>query len=567
MAANPTLAVALLVGAALLPLTARAQQPPPAGPSTDPFATAIANAARTAQTAEHPARLVFANRTIVEFRATVLSRTPSARAAAAVDVLERLVNEAPGSRIETQAYENAIAVRVGPRPVFFVFAADVDPLAGERLAVKAAEAAARLQVAFDEGVEVRTPRRLVGAAALALLATIIYVAALWLIVRVDRRLATRLGRSAERQLLRLPGGEALARVADTRTNVQRALTVVSFLLGAFLTYAWLAVVLRRFPYTRPWGESLRGALFSMGAAAGGALLSALPSLFTVAAIVLLTRLLTRLASMAFVAVEQERITLPWIHPDTAPPTRRIVVALLWLFALVVAYPYLPGSQSEVFKGVSVFVGLIVSLGSTGVMNQLMSGLMVTYSRALRCGDFVRVGDIEGTVTAIGSLATKIRTPRNEEVTIPNAVVVSHATTNYSRNRAEGVYASTSVTIGYDTPWRQVQALLLLAARRTLGVQAEPKPVVLQTALHDFYVEYMLFVALEQPHRRFFVLDTLHAHIQDAFNEYGVQIMSPRYVNDPRAPKIVPPQEWYSAPAAPPASFPSAVVAGDRGRGA
>ena len=567
MAANPAFAVALLVGAALLPPAVWAQAAPSGERAADPFETAVANAARTAQPAEQPARLVFANRTIVEFRATVLSRTPATRAAAVVDLLERLVNEVPGGRVETQSYGDAIVVRVDRRPVFVIFAADVDPLAGEQLAAKASDAAARLQLAFDEAVEVRTPRRLIAAAATAIAATILFAAGLWLIVHVERRVAARLGRTAERQLLRLPGGEALARVADTRTNVQRALTVLSVLIGALLAYAWLAVVLRRFPYTRPWGESLRGALFSMAAAGGRALLDALPSLFTVLMIVLLTRLLTRLARIAFLAIEQERITLPWIHPDTAPPTRRIVVALLWLFALVVSYPYLPGSQSEVFKGVSVFVGLIVSLGSTGVMNQLMSGLMVTYSRALRCGDFVKVGTIEGTVTAIGSLATKITTPRNEEVTIPNAVVVSNATTNYSRNRAQGVYASTSVTIGYDTPWRQVQALLLVAAKRTAGVLPEPKPVVLQVALQDFYVEYMLFVALEQPHRRYQTLDALHAHIQDAFNEYGVQIMSPRYVTDPRKPKIVPPEEWYSAPAAPAAGFPSAVLAADRGRGA
>ena len=191
---------------------------------------------------------------------------------------------------------------------------------------------------------------------------------------------------------------------------------------------------------------------------------------------------------------------------------------------------------------------MVTLGSTGVMNQAMSGLMVMYSRALRRGDFVKVAEIEGIVTHVGTLSTKIRTPRNEEITIPNAIVCLDATTNYSRNAESGVLIPTSVTIGYDVPWRQVHALLLLAAERTAGVRSEPKPVVLQAALCDFYVQYTLLVSLEQPHRRVPILAALHANIQDAFNEYGVQIMSPNYEADPEGKKFVPKSRWYSAPA-------------------
>jgi small-conductance mechanosensitive channel len=258
------------------------------------------------------------------------------------------------------------------------------------------------------------------------------------------------------------------------------------------------------------------------------------------------------------------MTIPGVYPETAHPTRRIIVALLWMFALIVSYKYLPGSDSEVFKGVSVFVGLVVSLGSTGVMNQLMSGLMVTYSRALRVGDFVRIGETEGIVIQLGTLSTKIKTLRNEEITIPNALVVSQATTNYSRHAADGIFAPTSVTIGYDAPWRQVHALLLLAAQRTDGVRTEPAPLVLQTELCDFYVKYTLAVCLSRPQQRYTILTTLHANIQDAFNEYGVQIMSPNYEADPNSAKVVPPSRWYAAPAPPPSDV-SRETAGVHGR--
>jgi small-conductance mechanosensitive channel len=153
------------------------------------------------------------------------------------------------------------------------------------------------------------------------------------------------------------------------------------------------------------------------------------------------------------------------------------------------------------------------------------------------------------VTHLGALSTKVKTPRGEEVTIPNAVVMSDVTTNYTRfAETDGVYVPTSVTIGYDTPWRQVHAMLLLAAERTSGIRSKPKPVVRQTALQDFYVQYTLLVCLEQPHTRPVVFDTLHANIQDAFNEFGVQIMSPNYEADPEGRKVVPREQWYASPA-------------------
>jgi small-conductance mechanosensitive channel len=194
---------------------------------------------------------------------------------------------------------------------------------------------------------------------------------------------------------------------------------------------------------------------------------------------------------------------------------------------------------------------MISLGSSSVVNQMMSGLTITYSRSLRVGDFVRIGDVDGTVTTVGPLSTKIKTVRGEEVTIPNSVVVSDITTNYSRyHETDGVYVPTSITIGYDTPWRQVHALLLLAAERTAGVRKQPPPDVRQTALQDFYVQYTLLVAVEHPSRRGAILHRLHANILDAFNEFDVQITSPNYEADPEVRKTVPRSQWYASPATP-----------------
>jgi small-conductance mechanosensitive channel len=184
------------------------------------------------------------------------------------------------------------------------------------------------------------------------------------------------------------------------------------------------------------------------------------------------------------------------------------------------------------------------------VNQAMSGLVLMYSRALKPGDYVYAGDTEGVVVDLGLLSTKIRTNKRELITIPNAVLVGTATKNYSRLAAEGtgVILYTSVTIGYDTPWRQVHALLVMAADRTPGLRREPRPFVRQTALSDFYVEYQLNAHIERPEERLNVLAALHENIQDCFNEYGVQITSPHYESDPLKPKVVARDTWAPPPA-------------------
>jgi small-conductance mechanosensitive channel len=333
---------------------------------------------------------------------------------------------------------------------------------------------------------------------------------------------------------------------------RRLVNTAALLLDLAVVYVVLTFVLRRFPYTRPWGESMRGFLFDTATMLGLGFAHALPGLFTVVVILIITRFFVRAINFYFSRLEEGRILGPaWLHPETASPTRRLLTVLTWAFGIVVAYPHVPGSQTEAFRGVSVLFGLMFTLGSAGIVQHVMSGFMITYSRALRVGDFVKIGDVEGTVTHLGILSTKVRTPRREEITIPNGVVTAQTTVDYSRfAETDGVMTSTSVTIGYDAPWRQVEALLLGAADRTPGIRREPKPVVIQAALEDFYVKYVLLVSLEQQDRKALVLTQLHANIQDQFNEHGVQIMSPNYEADPEAPKIVAKKDWYAAPAAP-----------------
>jgi small-conductance mechanosensitive channel len=453
--------------------------------------------------------------------------------------------------VSTQPIEGSMEILVGGQGVFVIVPDDVDRLAGETLEETAETAASRLRTALAEAAEARAPRRLLRSVLQAAAATLLLGALLWVLRWLDRVAARRLRAMAERRSSRTWKTQALG-VTRLPQVLQRVTGLLLGTIAIVLVYLWVAFVLRRFPYTRPWGESLRTLLFTRVEMLLGGVVNALPGLFTVALILVAARVAVRGAALLFTAVEQGRLSLPSVYPDTAAPTRRLVTLLVWLFALAMAYPYIPGSESPGVKGISVFLGVIVSLGSTGVVQHMMSGLTLVFSRAVHAGDYARIGDVEGTILQIGALATKVRTPYGEEVTIPNTVVVSQTTTNYSAVSGDaGAMLTTSVTIGYDTPWRQVETLLLTAARGTPGVRATPAPTVWRAALEDWYVKYTLLVAPEDPRRRLELLDRLHALILDAFNEQGVQIMSPHYVIDPATPKIVPPTAWYAAPVARP----------------
>ena len=332
----------------------------------------------------------------------------------------------------------------------------------------------------------------------------------------------------------------------------RLYAVLVILLGMLACYLWLSWVFSLFPWTRVWSESLGDWSLGVIRHLSLSIVASLPGLMIVVLIFLLTWLIIRLVKVVLDQVASGRIQIPGIHPETVSATRRLISVVIWLFALSAAYPFLPGANSLAFKGISVFFGLMLTLGSTGVMTHAMSGLVLIYSRALRKGDWIRLADNEGQVSEIGVLATKILTRENYIVTVPNAVVVSGKIINLSAESADGgVNLTTSVTIGYDTPWRQVHALLELAARRTPGIDQQIAPVVRKLGLLDWYTSYELQVRLLPTTKLPDGRNALHSSIIDVFNEFGVQIMSPNFVMQPKAAVVVPQEAWYAAPAVAP----------------
>jgi len=500
----------------------------------------------------HVAALVVANRPILVFRSNLLGETPEIRAARARAVINEVLDDSVNLTVSLQPMQENFIVLLGGRRAFIVAPADIDPLVHNSTQAAADAAAESLRQVVAETQESRDLRFMLSAAAYSALATVVFVLLIRLIYFVRAHVLSALPGLMQRHAQALKVGST--QVVDANQLfplVSRALHALRWMLMLLLGYEWLSFVLSRFPYTRPLGESLNAYLLQVAVYLFDGVISALPGLGIAVVIFFIAR-----GFSGFVQRLLKRMAAPgssdaWLNSETLQPTRRLTSLAIWLFALAMAYPYLPGSGTEAFKGLSVLVGLMISLGASSVVGQAASGLILTYTRTLRPGEYVRVGEHEGTVTEVGMFTTRIRTGIGEVLTIPNSMITGTVTKNYSRAVAgPGYLLDTSVTIGYDTPWRQVEAMLIEAAQRTKGALCTPTPLVLQTALSDYYPEYRLVVHASPGHAqsRAALLSALHANIQDVFNEYGVQIMSPHYIADPQDPKVVPKAQWYADPA-------------------
>jgi small-conductance mechanosensitive channel len=528
------LAVLLMFGAVAV---ARGQEPvaeiqPAAAQAAEPAATAV---------------LKVLNRPIVVFRGPLLGIPPAERADAAEQrIMAQLDRGGPGVVSTAQVGDNVV-VHLDGRLAFVVAPADANPLLEETVADVARGAAAALEQVVRESQESRDTRARWRALGLGLLYLAAWVVAVALLARLRRLAARRFSEFAELHATRLRvGGTSVVSRGHAGRIAARILGGLYGLVVLLAAYETLGLILREFPYTRPWGEGLDGFLVRLLKDLLAGIAGAAPGLAVVVVIVVLTRFVSGAGKVFFDRVRQKRIVVDWLDADLTAPTQRLFNVVIWLFALAMAYPYLPGSGSAAFDGLSVLVGLMVSLGGASAVGQAISGLILMYSRTYRVGDYVRIDDIEGTVVALTSLQTRLRSGMGDEIVLANSRVVAAKVRNYSRPaKGAGIVVDASVTIGYDAPWRQVHALLTQAARATPGIVDTPAPTVFQTALSDFYVEYRLVCQsdTEGPRPRAEVMSELHANIQDAFNAAGVQIMSPHYFADPAAPKVVPRDQW------------------------
>ncbi len=472
-------------------------------------------------------------------------------------------------RIAGRIEEVARTTSIAPEAVQAVPAEDlVNITAGDRFLVAVTEADARLE-AIDRGLLAkvyvdriqggvrayrlaRDPQVLLRGAQRAAAATAILLVVLVGLWWAFRRMEARFGRRYEEKIhsVQFQSFEILRaqRIRGVARALVRALRLAT---AAVLVYLWLQNVLGSFPVTRPLASRLLTLVLDPLARLGSGFLAQLPDLAFLLVLYLITRWLLGVTRLFFEAVAKGHVALSGFEPEWALPTYRIVRTAVIVFALVVAYPYIPGSRSAAFQGISIFLGVMFSIGSSSFIGNIIAGYSMTYRRAFRLGDRIQVGEIFGDVTEIRLQVTHLRSFKNEEIVVPNSTLLNSNVVNYSAlARSHGLILHTTVGIGYETPWRQVEAMLLLAAERTPGLAPEPAPFVLQKSLGDFCVVYEINVYCNAPAEMAALYTRLHQNILDVFNEYGVQIMTPAYEGDPEQPKVVAKEEWWSAPARP-----------------
>lgn len=320
---------------------------------------------------------------------------------------------------------------------------------------------------------------------------------------------------------------------DTQRQVNLLIFLANLLRYAFMLFQLVLTVpllFAIFPQTKNLAFKLFSYIWDPIKGIFLGIIDYIPNLFTIFVIWYAVKSLVRLVHYLANEVQGERLKIRGFYPDWAIPTFHIVRFLLYAFMIAMIYPYLPGSKSGVFQGISVFVGLIVSLGSSTVIGNIIAGLVITYMRPFKLGDRIQLNDTTGNVIEKTPLVTRIRTPKNEVVTIPNSFIMSSHTVNYSASAREyGLIIHSEVTIGYDAPWRQVHQLLIDAALNTPGVVDDPRPFVLETSLSDWYPVYQVNAYIKDANRLGEIYSDLHQNIQDRFNEAGVEIMSPHYM--------------------------------------
>ena len=319
-------------------------------------------------------------------------------------------------------------------------------------------------------------------------------------------------------------------------STEQALVLVSYIFTGLkiivyflLLYITLPIIFSIFPFTRDWADTLFGLIWNPLTNVFKSFISFLPSLFTIIVIYMVMRYFIKFVGYIFNEIKNEKLKINGFHPDWAMPTFGIAKVLLYAFTIVLIFPHLPGSGSDVFKGVSVFVGVLFSLGSSTAIANMVAGLVITYMGSYKIGDRIKIGELKGDVVEKTLLITRLKTIKNEIITVPNSTILASNIINYSSIADEnGLILHTTVTIGYDVPWKTVHEALIEAAIRTEALSNTPKPFVLQTSLDDNYVSYEINAYTKVVAKQAVIYSELHQNIQDVCNEMGIEILSPHY---------------------------------------
>ncbi|CCI31417.1 mechanosensitive ion channel family protein [Microcystis sp. T1-4] len=398
--------------------------------------------------------------------------------------------------------------------------------------VLAERALAKMKAAIVRYRQERQPDNLFKDAVLTVSATLATVLIFWVIIFISSRVFPQI----QRLITSLVPGVVFQNfeIISSQTIGIFSLRVLQFirtLIILTILYFYLTFVLRLFPWTRKFGDGFLQYFFSALEVVSQEIAKYLPSIFIILIIVFITHYLLRAIKPFFTALARENLVIHGFYSDWAKPTYNLLSLLIIALAIVIAFPYLPGFNSPAFQGVSVFLGVLFSLGSTSAIANVVGGIILIYTRSFQLGDKISIGDVIGDVIEKGLLVTRIRTPANRIITIPNSSLLNTNVINFTVSQREfkqPLILQTTVTLGYDLPWRKVHATLKEAALATQFIVSEPAPFVLQTSLDDFYVSYQLNAYTDHPSKMVYIYSELHQNIQDKCNEVGIEIMSPHY---------------------------------------
>jgi small-conductance mechanosensitive channel len=519
--------VFVILLAALAPSAALASQlPPPGGASAQAPAPQDPEAER-----ERPAPVLLGGVPVIWVTTGAGPYTTDFRATRIAERLRTIVRDRgihDPTVVITEA-DGSSELRVGPRLLMVVTQQDARSLGVARATI-AQHNARELESAIRAERLRYAPATLVRSSVYAVFATLLLAAAVWVIQRMTRAIRGLIERHRARRAGSQHGLEAEILSSDLLGRaVDRGVRAIRLVLLFLTFYLYVLYVLGLFPWTRAVSFRLLDYVLTPVRVAVTAFAGYLPNLFFLVLIGAIIYSAIRLVGLFFERVRQGRLVFASFPSEWADPTNQIVRVLLVAFGIVVAFPYLPASQSPAFAGVSVFIGVLVSLSSSSALSNMIAGIVLTYTGAFRIGDRVKLGDSFGDIIETSLLATRLRTIKNEDITIPNSLVLGGSVLNYSRMaNTLGLILHTSVTIGYDAPWRKIHELLIEAALDTAGVLHEPRPFVWQTALNDFYVTYEINAYTRTPRDMVDIYAALHARIQDAFYAAGVEIMSPHF---------------------------------------
>lgn len=398
--------------------------------------------------------------------------------------------------------------------------------------VLAERALAKIKAAIVRYRQERQPDNLLKDAVLTVSATLSTVLIFWTMIFISLRVFPQI----QRLITSLVPGVVFQNfeIISSQTIGIFSLRVLQFirtLIILTILYFYLTFVLRLFPWTRKFGDGFLQYFFSALEVFSQEIAKYLPNIFIILLIIFITHYLLRAIKPFFTALSRGTLVIHGFYPDWAKPTYNLLSLLIIALAIVIAFPYLPGFNSPAFQGVSVFLGVLFSLGSTSAIANVVGGIILIYTRSFQLGDKISIGDVIGDVIEKGLLVTRIRTPANRIITIPNSSLLNTNVINFSVSQREfeqPLILQTTVTLGYDLPWRKVHETLKEAALATKFIVSEPAPFVLQTSLDDFYVSYQLNAYTDHPSKMVYIYSELHQNIQDKCNEVGIEIMSPHY---------------------------------------